>query len=29
VWNELVGLDGNCAVGCGFGTNWFCWTVTL
>jgi hypothetical protein len=22
-------LDGNCAVGCGFGTDWLCWTVTV
>jgi hypothetical protein len=22
-------LDGNCAVGCGPGTDWLCWTVTV
>jgi hypothetical protein len=22
-------LDGNCAVGCGSGTDWLCWTVTV
>jgi hypothetical protein len=29
VWKGLVGLDGNCAVGCGCGKDWSGWTVTV
>jgi hypothetical protein len=29
VWNGMVVLDGNCAVGCGCGMDWLCWTVTV
>jgi hypothetical protein len=29
VWNGLVVLDGNCAVGCGGGTDWLSWKVAV